>query len=160
MVQSRPSRQVIREVVDGIVEELSYDAEERKVTVDTSDVTDVAASADTRLLRRVLQEVIANAIYYSREGGGVKVCARPDPEGVLIGVTDTGIGIAEKEEDMVFTKFFRGSNFDTTAIVGAGLGLNIAKGYIKLMHGYIWFTCKQNEGCTFSMQLPADRGNA
>lgn len=155
MVRPRPTRQVVREVLESIIEESSFEMENRKIRVDLSDIGDVVVSADARMLRRLLHELVDNAIFYSREGGTVSVHGRETDEGVLIEVKDAGIGIMPKEEPMVFTKFFRGSNFDSTAIPGAGLGLNIAKGYADLMHGRLWFRCTQNEGCSFFAQLPS-----
>ena len=154
MVRPRPAGVRLRETLESVIEELSYEVKLKGVLIDAAGLGDLAVKADARLLRRVMQEILTNAVMYNQSGGAVTVSARPEDAHILIEIRDAGIGIPEKEAPMVFTKFFRGSNFDTTELSGAGLGLNIARGYIELMHGRMWFTCKQNEGCTFSIQLP------
>ncbi len=109
---------------------------------------------DRKMLARVLLEIIDNAVLYSRPDGEVKINAGPRKDGILIEVRDFGIGIPQVQQALIFTKFFRGANFDNTNIIGAGLGLYLSQSYIKLLGGKIWFTSKENEGTAFSVFLP------
>lgn len=84
----------------------------------------------------------------------VEIKVRRQNDDMLIEVTDDGIGIPEEHRPLLFTKFFRGSNFDTTAIPGAGLGLYIAKSYLTLLGGKIWFESAEGKGTTFFVSLP------
>ena len=75
-------------------------------------------------------------------------------DNLLVTISDTGIGIPADQQSLVFIKFFRGNNFDTTEIVGAGLGLFTAREYIKLLKGKIWFNSEIEKGSTFFVQIP------
>lgn len=129
---------------------------ERAVSVQTDIPTDLHIHGDTNLLGRIMDELFCNASLYSRDGGAVTVSARQEDGDAVIQVHDDGIGIPEKEQPLVFTKFFRGNNIDTSRAPGAGLGLYIAKGYVEAMRGRIWFT-SAGEGTTFFVRLPAAR---
>jgi two-component system sensor histidine kinase VicK len=72
----------------------------------------------------------------------------------LFEIQDSGLGITSEQQPLVFTKFFRGSNFNSTDIMGAGLGLYIAKGCVTLLKGKIWFKSEENKGTTFYVQIP------
>ena len=72
--------------------------------------------------------------------------------GLNINVIDKGIGIPEEEQKMLFERFFRASNVEL--IQGTGLGLNIVKLYVSLLHGNISFESKEGEGSKFSVSLP------
>ncbi|KKT38165.1 MAG: Multi-sensor signal transduction histidine kinase [Parcubacteria group bacterium GW2011_GWA1_44_13] len=78
-----------------------------------------------------------------------------EEKGICIEVADHGFGIPEEEQVTVFTKFFRGSNRGKEN-VGDGLGLYIAKAYITLLGGKIWFKSEEGKGTTFYITLPIE----
>lgn len=110
-------------------------------------------NTDPRMFKRIMNVVLDNAIKYSDPNGTVKVSMATKDDTLEISVEDFGCGILEEEKPMVFTKFFRGRNIDTTAIAGAGLGLYIAQEYVKLLGGKIWFEPK-GKGTIFYITLP------
>lgn len=110
-------------------------------------------NTDLKLFKRIIHEILDNAIKYSEPNGVVKMTAEIKNNTLEIAVEDFGCGIMQEEKPLVFTKFFRGRNFDTTAIVGAGLGLYIAQEYAKLLGGKIWFEPKE-KGTIFYITLP------
>lgn len=114
----------------------------------------VLCSTDLKCLTRVVAEVVDNAIIYNKPGGKIEIEVAPDDNGLSIEVTSTGIGINEEQQSLVFTKFFRGSNFDTTTIAGVGLGLYISREYLKLLKGKIWFKSSK-DNTVFTIYLPA-----
>lgn len=109
---------------------------------------------DQKLFKGAMFEIIDNAIKYNKPLGKVSVQADIQDGNMLVTVSDTGIGIPTDQQSIVFTKFFRGNNVDTTEIIGAGLGLFIAREYIKLLHGKIWFKSEAEKGTTFFVQIP------
>ena len=108
---------------------------------------------DQKLSKYIIDEVLDNAVKYSSPNGKVEMTAEIKNEELVIRVEDFGVGIMEEEKPLVFVKFFRGRNIDTTAIAGAGLGLYIAQEYAKLLGGKIWFEPKE-KGTIFYISLP------
>jgi signal transduction histidine kinase len=69
-----------------------------------------------------------------------------------IAISDEGIGIPKAEQKHLFERFFRASNAGN--IQGTGLGLNIVKRYVELLHGEINFTSEEGKGTTFTLSFP------
>ncbi len=112
---------------------------------------------DRKMLSRALAEVVENGIAYGPADGTVDVSTRTQDGNVVFEVRDRGIGIPESERPLVFHKFFRGSNVDTTGTVGAGLGLYVCDRYVKLLGGKAWFRSDER-GTTFFISVPSRRG--
>lgn len=107
---------------------------------------------DKKILRNALLNLISNAIKYSQTDIQIRAYIT---KGILyIDIEDRGIGIPEKEQEYLFTKFFRAKNVSN--IQGTGLGLSIVKHYIKLIDGSISFISKVGEGSTFTITLPSE----
>ncbi len=115
---------------------------------------------DPRLLRRAMDELVDNAVAYAADRSTVAIDVSERDDGYLLEVRNTGIGIQQEQHPLVFTKFFRGSNFDTTRIIGAGLGLYIAREYLRLLGGKIWFASVEGGETVFSVFVPKDVGRA
>ncbi|MBI2013826.1 MAG: PAS domain S-box protein [Candidatus Colwellbacteria bacterium] len=141
------------ELTKGVIAKINKEFSGELPDITTSIGEDIKIQADEKLLSQALFEILDNAVKYGREGSSVEVTADKNNEECIVQIRDSGIGILEEEQALVFTKFFRGHNFDTTKIPGAGLGLYIAMGYLKLMGGKVWFTSKPSE-TTFFIALP------
>jgi signal transduction histidine kinase/FixJ family two-component response regulator len=107
---------------------------------------------DKKLIRTILQNLISNAIKYSPENGEIRISLTNDKNNFLLTVSDSGIGIPEKEQNHLFERFYRAQN--AVNIQGTGIGLNIIKKYIELIGGNITFTSELNQGTTFKVNLP------
>ena len=107
---------------------------------------------DPALLKNILFNLLSNAIKYSPEGAPIELVIAPQPDELLISVTDHGIGIPEEEKVHVFTRFFRAKN--ASHIAGTGLGLNIVRQYVTLMKGTIQFKSESGKGTTFTVCFP------
>jgi signal transduction histidine kinase len=92
---------------------------------------------DKQRLCVLLNNLIGNAIKYTREGGKVQVALEVAENCVRIGVTDTGIGIAPADQAHVFEKFYRAADDAVQAITGTGLGLALAQEVARLHGGEI-----------------------
>lgn len=107
---------------------------------------------DEKVLRRILTNLLHNAIKYSPEGSEVKLSVICQDEQVKFSVQDSGIGILPEERELIFQTFQRGSNVGT--IPGHGLGLAIAKHCVELQQGEISVDSKVDVGTTMTVTLP------
>ena len=112
------------------------------------------STVDVDFLREILDNLIENAIKYTKEGGAIWVNVRGDGDHVLINVTDTGIGISPDDLGHIFQKFYRVDNSQTREIGGTGLGLYIVKMRAEAMGGKVWAESSFGEGSTFYLSLP------
>ena len=113
-------------------------------------------SADERKVKQVLLNLLSNAVKFTPDGGGIRVEARLDSEGVAIAVTDTGVGIAAEHRELVFEEFEQVGKADKKA-EGTGLGLALCKKFVELHGGRIWVQSQLGQGSTFTFTLPASR---
>lgn len=114
---------------------------------------------DLDKIRMVLDNLIENAIKYTSVGGEIIVTLNTDRVNaaraiVELVVKDNGIGIDEKAQHDIFTKFYRAPNARRTEPNGSGLGLYIAKTIVEAHHGSIWFESSSGQGTEFHVELP------
>ncbi len=113
--------------------------------------------ADERALRQVLLNLLSNALKFTQPGGEVIVFAQAEHNGILFGVRDDGIGIAEDDQSRVFETFGQGRHDVVTHDKGTGLGLAIVKGLIAGHGGEVSLTSRVGEGTCVSAWLPGER---
>ena len=140
---------------------LAAAAAARDIRIDARDLPDLVAYADPRLLARVLDNVLANAVFYNRHGGRIEIsggAADPPPadapETVILTVTDTGSGIPPDEWDRVFDRFYRLDRSRAAATGGSGLGLAICREVVAVLRGSIRVAASTHEGTTIEVRLP------
>jgi len=111
---------------------------------------------DTEKMRIVIQNLVDNAIHYTKPSGKVDVSIEylKGQNNILILVTDTGIGIPKNQQKRIFKRFFRGVGATKMETVGTGLGLFIAKNIVESHGGKIWFESTENKGTTFYFTIP------
>lgn len=103
---------------------------------------------------RVITNLVSNAIKYNRDGGDIRVHAAREDDSVRIAISDTGIGMKEEEQEMLFRQFYRIKNDETRTIPGTGLGLSIVKQIVDSYHGNIRVESRWGEGSTFILRIP------
>lgn len=110
---------------------------------------------DENKMRQVFDNLISNAVKYSRIGGKVELgCEEKNDGNLIISIKDNGIGIPKYQQKRVFSKFFRGDNAITAQTDGTGLGLYIAKAIVEAHGGEMWFESEKDKGTTFYFSLP------
>ena len=105
-------------------------------------------------LKYILTNLIDNAITYTNDAGEISIMATKKDLGIHFTISDNGIGIPEKDKELLFTKFFRAKNSYLKKTVGTGLGLTIIKKIISGYKGTITFTSTENEGSIFTLFFP------
>jgi signal transduction histidine kinase len=111
----------------------------------------IAVCADPDRVCQVLGNLIGNAIKFTPRGGRIVLAAHREGREVRVSVTDQGPGISEADLPRVFEPYWQAQS---TARLGAGIGLKIAKGLVEAHGGRIWVESKMGEGTTFSFTLP------
>ncbi len=109
---------------------------------------------DPSMLKLVIENLIDNAIRYTRGGGKIEIKLRKQAKEMIFSVKDSGVGIPQKEQKYIFKKFFRAENALKQRTRGSGLGLYVCKLIILKSGGKIWFESKENKGTTFYFTLP------
>ena len=119
-------------------------------------------AVDPTRLRQILVNLLANAIKFTEHGGitvtlGFKPLEGKTACGILeLEVTDTGIGIAQKDQELIFKPFQQADTSTTRRYGGTGLGLSITSQLARLMHGRITLHSVPGEGSSFLVSLPVD----
>lgn len=153
----------MREVTNGILAVMSPKAAEKglELTCSVDTVVPETLTGDPVRLNQILTNLISNALKFTESGSvsvtiGAKVL---ETDGVLVemAVADTGIGIPEDKQAMIFDKFVQASDDTTRKFGGTGLGLTIVKHLVEMQDGKIWLASKPGSGTTFYVQIPFGR---
>lgn len=109
-------------------------------------------SMDVDMIRRVLINLLENAVKYTRAGDHIDVSAKKADDHLAVSVRDNGPGISEKDRDRIFDKFFRLSGDSRPK--GLGLGLAFCRLAVEAHGGKIWVDSEEGQGSTFTFTLP------
>jgi len=151
----------VSDLIAEVVEGLTAQAAARDVRlVAMVDHTVGSVEIDRPAVRRVLTNLVQNALRHTPADGTIDVSAHPTPEGVRVDVADTGEGITAADLPHIFERFYRGEKSRNRETGGAGLGLAIARGFIEAHGGRIWVESDAGHGCRFSFTLPHAGGTA
>ena len=102
----------------------------------------------------VIQNLMDNAIKYTKGKGEVKISLAEEKKFIKMTIRDTGVGIPKNQQKHIFQKFFRSDNIMKHQTIGTGLGLFIAKAVIEQSNGRVWFESEEGKGTTFYFTLP------
>ena len=142
-------------LVDETVEGVRVQAEAAGIRLTAQGDRDLPyVEVDAQRIRRVLLNLLANAIHHTPAGGEIMVIARRQDETVRISVRDTGAGIEADDLPHIFESFYRGEKSRSRLHGGAGLGLAIARGLVEAHGGRIGVESGPGEGTTVSFTLP------
>ncbi|MBN1483433.1 MAG: GAF domain-containing protein [Chloroflexia bacterium] len=143
------------ELTQGVVRDLVPRAREKNIEVDLQVPPSVPSiTGDPDRLKRVLTNLVGNAIKYTPEGGHVRVTLAQEDSYLVMAVKDDGIGIAPRDQKQLFQKFYRVRSDETAHIEGTGLGLAIARSIVEHHGGRIWVESELGQGSTFAFSLP------
>jgi signal transduction histidine kinase len=109
---------------------------------------------DAERLEVVFQNLLANALKFTSEGGEVKVIVSEEPDQVAVAVTDTGVGIAPKDLPIIFDRFAQADGSATRRFGGTGIGLALVKELVELHGGNVSVESEPRVGSTFTVRLP------
>jgi len=110
---------------------------------------------DRERLAEAIYHLAHNAIKFNRQGGAVVLSCRSSPEGVILEVVDTGVGIAPEKLAGVWKDFYQLADPLKRGVEGLGLGLPLVNYVIQAHNGQVWADSKEGQGSVFGFLLPA-----
>jgi signal transduction histidine kinase len=145
----------LRAVLDELRESMLPLAKEKGIMLEETLPADLPpVKADRAKLRRILFNLLSNALKFTQKGGRVEVRAEREDGNVRIYVSDTGVGIAPEDVNRLFDKYEQARSRATRGEKGTGLGLYITRQLVELHGSEITVNSQLGKGSTFSFTLP------
>lgn len=150
----------IVEVVEDVVQSVSEKIKLKNLTITfDTDTEEKYIMADVEIIQRVLLNLMSNAVKFSKPEGMILINVTVNNNSVNIAVTDTGIGIDNRNLKNIFSKHGQIDKSISRNSEGSGLGLVISKALIEAHEGSISAISKLNKGSTFIVKLPCKRND-
>jgi two-component system phosphate regulon sensor histidine kinase PhoR len=155
----------LRTLIDAVVCSFRGQLEARQMRVSLElDESLLSIEADPARLRRILDNLVSNAIKYTYPGGHITIGTKllcddeqPSPSHCAIWVSDTGIGIQPEERFHIWTRFYQPVDPSPKETNRYGVGLFIVKSLVEAHKGQVWVESRPGEGSTFTVLLPIKR---
>ncbi len=135
-------------------------ADRRKIKLTTTVSTDVPLfNADWEKLRRIIVNLVSNAIKFTKKGGWValNVFCSEERDAILIQVSDNGKGISAEELPRIFERFTQAEQSSVKRYAGSGLGLAVVKELVEMMSGSVSVSSEQKNGSVFTVTIPIEK---
>lgn len=131
-------------------------AEKKNIDVKVvADANGPSTRQDAGKVHQIVTNLLSNAVKFTPEGGRVTLKAAADGTDLVFTVSDTGVGIAPEEQDLIFEKFRQAANPMTREQGGTGLGLSIVRELAKLLGGDVTVHSELGRGSTFTVRIAA-----
>jgi signal transduction histidine kinase/CheY-like chemotaxis protein len=156
-VEIRPEAVSVERLADSLRQLFQPIAQDKKLefTVEIAPETPASIETDAQRLEQVLKNLLSNAFKFT-ESGRVLFAVRPAGNGrIALSVTDTGVGIAEEQQQSIFEAFHQADGTISRRYGGTGLGLSISRELVRLLGGSIELRSRAGQGSTFTVLLPA-----
>jgi len=152
-IRIRRERQNMGELVQEITHQWRIGQEEEKLELRVQKPTsEIATMTDPMRIQQILYNLLNNAVQAIQEEGWIKVVLSETPHEILIEVTDSGTGIPEEEQSLIFDRFYRGEEKKQT-VRGLGLGLSFSRMIAQALGGNLLLTKSSTAGSTFTLIL-------
>ncbi len=137
-----------------VVESLATLASERKITLCICKLAEATILGDAARLIQVMMSLVDNALIYTNAGGSVTLSVEACASHAHLIVQDTGIGMAQKDMEHIFERFYRADPARSKAVGGSGLGLAIVDWVVRAHRGTVTVESQVGQGSTFVVTLP------
>lgn len=145
----------IQDITKQVLHDLASKIEQKHVFISENYGKDLPSiSADAKLLTIIIQNLLGNAIKYTKEKDTISIKVTVDKKEFLIAVSEHGYGIPKSQQSKIFSKLFRADNARSIEPEGTGLGLYIVKSIVTATGGSIWFESEENKGTSFYVTFP------
>ncbi|MCZ7555793.1 MAG: ATP-binding protein [Bacteroidia bacterium] len=144
----------LRELVEEIADEASLFAEQAGIDVALGPVADAWIDAEPLRIRRVLLNLVDNAVKYNRKHGTISISMEREDDMVAVHIQDTGIGIPPEAIPRLFERFYRVNDTERHGPKGTGLGLYLVQWIVRNHGGTITVDSELGKGSTFTIRFP------
>jgi PAS domain S-box-containing protein len=145
----------LADTVGGALAAIAPTAANAGVKVDADVVAPCVVAGDAPRLRQVVDNLLANALRYTPEGGTIAVRLRRADDAAVLSISDTGVSVPAEDRPHLFDRFFRSSAITSGGRSGNGLGLTIARTIVSAHGGTLSVVDVDGPGTTFVLRLPA-----
>jgi len=145
----------VHEIINDAIQGILLQVEKRGGTIDTKlDAPNPVITTDKNHCTNIIYNLLDNAIKYSADAPKIKVTTSSKPKGILISVTDNGIGMNKGVQGKIFERFYRQTSGNVHNVKGFGLGLSYVKAVIEANRGTISVQSEPGKGSKFDVFLP------
>jgi len=141
-------------VVNEVTARMQHECTRTGITLSADCPKGIYVDGDRNQLVSAVANLVENAIKYSGDGTLVQLLVRADDSSVSIEVVDKGIGIAAKDQQRIFERFYRVDRARSRATGGSGLGLSIVRHVVANHGGTVSVMSEEGRGATFTVVLP------
>lgn len=153
-MEVRPEKFSVHDVIKEIHSIITPLAVKKKINMELNIDNSVSTiTADERMFRQIIYNLVSNAVKFTNEGGYVNIKAVSNDYSLQVSVIDTGIGIKKEDMNSLFKEF---KQIRTGGREGTGLGLVLVKRYLEMQGGAIRVESEFGKGSDFSFRLPVD----
>lgn len=149
----------INETINAIYNMFLPDAELKSVQFKVHNYIadeDKVISSDNAKITAVLKGLVENALKFTSKGDSIVLRCDLSNSQLQFSLADTGIGVPKDKVDAIFNPFYQVDVFNKNALHGSGIGLSIAKAYVKMLGGNLTLESNEGEGSTFSFSIPVN----
>ncbi len=152
-----PTELQLTKYIDRVFETLSESAAIFAINLHHEIEEDTTVFADGKMLISIIQNIVANAIKHSPNGGAIIVSAKRNDHLIIVQIKDNGIGMSKKIQERLFKPQIKDLSEARKENKGAGIGLLLVKGFLEKHDGEIWVESVEGEGSSFYFTLPINK---
>jgi len=149
----------LREIIEKSISRYKDDIQSKNINLQIPTFTGTPLlSVDLKKISFVIDTLIENAVHYTNQGGSISVECAVQKSGLVIKVSDTGMGLTFVDKIRMFSRFYRNTRTRTLNTDGMGIRLYLSKQIIERHHGRIYAQSGgKNKGSTFYIELPFNK---
>jgi len=153
-INYKPTKIVLSSIIEEIIELSNSQAKIKNIAINKAKSDEIEVYADEDMVKIILQNLISNAIKFTKTGGSINVVVITKQNHVEISISDNGIGINEEKLKTLFNISSNTTSRGTANEKGSGLGLVLCKEFVEKLGGKIWVESEKGKGSDFKFTLP------
>ena len=143
---------VLKSCIKKVKEDAIY-ANKKDIKIIITNKDKIEVFTDKGILKKIIKELVKNALLYT-EKGSITLGYNQENSQIKLFVKDAGIGISQKNMDIIFSPFRRSDEVLNQEGTGTGLGLSLVNEFVKILNGKVWFGSEPNKGSIFFISIP------